>query len=122
MTNMILFGEKRAHERVSLKLPLRYRILDDTVPARHVKEIIQSESPSQTMDTSLGGLCVTQDGRLKPGQLVNLKLILTDMHETITAFADVVWANESAAGLKFLAVKQRDLDLLLEEFKNARVA
>jgi hypothetical protein len=35
---------------------------------------------------------------------------------------DVVWATSSMAGLKFLAVKEKDLELLSEQLKKILVA
>lgn len=120
--NQTLFGEKRAHERVPLRLPIRYRVLDEQVTARNVSEFAKSENLTQTLDTSLGGLCVSQDGQLKAGNLLNVKLTLPGHNEVITAFADVVWVKEFLAGLKFLAVKKQDLDLLTQQIKKVPAA
>ncbi len=120
--NQTLFGEKRAHERVPLKMRVRYRVLDEFVTARNVSDFTKSENQSQTLDTSLGGICVSQSGNLKPGNILNLKLILPNCDDVITAFADVVWANEILAGLKFLAVKDKDIALLNQQIHKVQVA
>jgi len=122
MSNQGLFAEKRAHERVQLKWPVKYRVLEEKVSAQNVAELAQSENLSQTVDTSLGGVCVAQDGRLSAGKLLNLKLLLPDNHEMITAFVDVVWATPTLAGLHFLAVKEKDLSLLSERLKSVQMA
>ena len=122
MTNQNLFSEKRAHERVHVKLLVRYRVLEEKEPARNIGELSLGENQSQTLDTSLGGLCVAQNGHLNAGNLLNLKLLLPTRNETITAFVDVVWATSSMAGLKFLAVKEKDLELLSEQLKKILVA
>lgn len=121
MTDQKKFEEKRAHERVPLKLPVRYRVLDEKDPPRNPAELAKSENQSQTLDTSLGGLCVAQDGRLSAGHILNLKLLLPGRNEMITAFADVVWATQSLAGLKFLAVREKDLELLSHQLKTIQI-
>jgi len=103
-------------------MPVRYRVLDEQINAQNVSEFSQSENVAQTIDTSLGGLCVSQNGQLKAGYLVNLKLSLPGRNEVITAFADVVWVKDLLAGLKFLAVKKQDLDLLTQQIKKVPVA
>ncbi len=122
MSDQNLFAEKRAFERVPLKMPVRYRVLEEKISAHNVSELTKSENQSQTLDTSLGGLCVAQDGRLSAGNLLNLKLLLPDRNETITAFVDVVWATDLLAGLKFLAVKKTDMDLLSQQLNRIHVA
>jgi PilZ domain len=117
-----LFAEKRAHERVPLKMPVRYRVLEENYSARNLNELSKNENQSQTLDTSLGGLCVAQDGRLITGNILNLKLLLPGRDEIITAFADVVWATQTLAGLHFLAVKEKDLELLSQQLKRIQVA
>jgi hypothetical protein len=59
------------------------------------------------------------DQALKLDSLLSLKITLPARTEVISAFAEVVWSNEKGAGLRFLAIKEQDINALAEHLKTA---
>jgi hypothetical protein len=49
---------------------------------------------------------------LNVGSILRLDISLPIKSSMISAFAEVVWANETGAGLHFLAMKEDDVETL----------
>ena len=107
-----MFMEKRIHPRVSVKIPLKYRVIEDQKELETVFERKKKEQTTRTMDVSLGGLYIVADQILNVGSILRLDISLPEKSVFISAFAEVVWANETGGGLHFLAMKEDDVEFL----------
>ncbi len=107
-----MFVEKRIHPRVSIKIPVKYRVIEDQKELETVFERKKREQTTRTMDVSLGGLYIVADQILNIGSILRLDISLPEKASLISAFAEVVWANETGGGLHFLAMKEDDAESL----------
>ncbi len=107
-----MFIEKRIHPRVSIKIPVKYRLIEDQKELDSVFERRKREQTSNTMDVSLGGLYIVAEQILKVGSILRLDISLPNRPALISAFAEVVWANETGGGLHFLAMREEDMEFL----------
>ena len=107
-----LFLDKRAHPRVPVKIPVQFRVMEDTKEISHVRELATKTKSAQTLDSSLGGMFVVADQALHLGNILSLKVMIPNKTLGLSAFAEVVWANATGAGLHFLAIKEEDLQSL----------
>jgi c-di-GMP-binding flagellar brake protein YcgR len=109
-----LFIERRVHPRISLRIPIQYRVIEDqneikTVQDRNVNE---QNKHSHTMDVSLGGLYLVADHVLPVGSLLRLEITFPKNSRIISAYAEVVWSNNTGGGLHFQAMKEEDEEAL----------
>jgi len=107
-----MFVEKRVHPRVSVKIPVKFRVIEDQKELETVFERRKKEQTTRTMDLSLGGLYIVADSVLNIGSILRLDISLPERSSLISAFAEVVWSNETGAGLHFLAMKEDDVENL----------
>lgn len=107
-----MFVEKRVHPRVSVKIPVKYRVIEDQKEIETVFERKKREQTTRTMDVSLGGLYIVADQLLNIGSILRLDISLPEKTSLVSAFAEVVWANETGGGLHFLAMKEDDAESL----------
>ena len=107
-----MFVEKRVHPRVSIKIPVKYRVIEDQKELETVFERKKKEQTTRTMDVSLGGLYIVADQMLNIGSILRLDISLPNRPSLISAFAEVVWSNETGGGLHFLAMKEEDVESL----------
>jgi len=107
-----MFIEKRIHPRVSVKIPVKYRLIEDQKELDSVFERRKREQTSNTMDVSLGGLYIVAEQVLKVGSILRLDISVPNRPSLISAFAEVVWANETGGGLHFLAMREEDVESL----------
>jgi c-di-GMP-binding flagellar brake protein YcgR len=107
-----MFVEKRIHPRVSVKIPVKYRVIEDQKELETVFERKKREQTTRTMDVSLGGLYIVADQILNIGSILRLDISIPEKSSLISAFAEVVWANETGGGLHFLAMKEDDAESL----------
>ena len=107
-----MFMEKRIHPRVSIKIPVKYRVIEDQKELETVFERKKREQTTRTMDVSLGGLYIVADQILNIGSILRLDISFPEKSSLISAFAEVVWANETGGGLHFLAMKEDDAESL----------
>ena len=107
-----MFVEKRIHPRVSVKIPVKYRIIEDQKEIDSVFERRKKEQTTKTMDVSLGGLYIVAESVLNIGSILRLDISVPAKASIISAFAEVVWANETGGGLHFLAMKEEDVESL----------
>ncbi len=112
MPDANMFVEKRIHPRVSVKIPVKYRVIEDQKELETVFERKKKEQTTRTMDVSLGGLYIVADTVLNIGSILRLDISLPAKASIISAFAEVVWANETGGGLHFLAMKEEDVEYL----------
>ena len=107
-----MFVEKRIHPRISIKIPVKYRVIEDQKEIESVFERKKKEQTTRTMDVSLGGLYIVAEQVLNVGSILRLDISLPDRTSMISAFAEVVWSNETGGGLHFLAMKEDDVEYL----------
>ncbi len=112
-----MFLDKRAHSRIPTKIPVSYRLMDDQEEIKNIRELGAKTKNAETLDTSLGGMYIVADQALKIGTLLSLKVSIPERMNPISAFAEVAWANETGAGIHFLAMKEEDLELLAAHLK-----
>jgi c-di-GMP-binding flagellar brake protein YcgR len=112
MPDANMFVEKRIHPRVSVKIPVKYRVIEDQKELETVFERKKKEQTTRTMDVSLGGLYIVADQILSVGSILRLDVSLPGKSALISAFAEVVWSNETGGGLHFLAMKEDDVESL----------
>jgi c-di-GMP-binding flagellar brake protein YcgR len=107
MTEKNAFIEKRTYRRISETIPVKYRLIEDpreliSLPERKEEKTVQCK------DISTGGLCVVTDQFVEVGSTLRLDISFPTIPHLISAYAEVVWADETGEGLKFLAIKEDD--------------
>jgi hypothetical protein len=107
-----MFVEKRVHPRVSVKIPVKYRIIEDQKELETVFERKKREQTTRTVDVSLGGLYIVAEQLMNVGSILRLDISIPEKNLLISAFAEVVWSNETGGGLHFLAMKEDDVETL----------
>jgi hypothetical protein len=107
-----MYVEKRVHPRVSVKIPVKFRVIEDQKEIETVFERRKKEQTTQTMDVSLGGLYIVADQLLNVGSILRLDISIPEKNGLVSAFAEVVWSNETGGGLHFLAMKEEDVEFL----------
>lgn len=107
-----MFIEKRVFPRISIKIPVKYRLIEDQKELDSVFERRKREQTTSTMDVSLGGLYIVAEQILKVGSILRLDISVPNRPDLISAFAEVVWSNETGGGLHFLAMREDDVESL----------
>ncbi|MCX6343565.1 MAG: response regulator [Armatimonadetes bacterium] len=79
---VIYRAQRRQHPRLPINMPVTYGVCDDDVP-RSFKEC-------ETMDISLGGLCLAMPEEALPGDMIHLELHPDGPQSVIHANAQVV--------------------------------
>lgn len=107
-----MFVEKRIHPRLSVKIPVKYRVIEDQKELESVFERKKREQTTRTVDVSLGGLYIVAEQSLNVGSILRLDISVPGKPALVSAFAEVVWSNETGGGLHFLAMKEDDVEIL----------
>jgi hypothetical protein len=107
-----IFTEKRLSPRVTVKIPVKYRLLKDKGEIESVLERRKKDQNAETIDVSLGGMYIVSEKRLEIGSVLHIEIALGDYKHTLKAFAEVVWANKTGGGLRFLTMKDEDVESL----------
>ena len=105
-----LFMEKRVYPRVSVKLPINYRVMQDENELHNIEEWRKTSKDAQSVDLSLGGMFISVDRALPMGSLLRFDVVIPKQTTPLAIFAEVVWTNVSGAGLRFLMVKPQDFE------------
>lgn len=118
MTDGKMFLEKRVHSRLLVKFSISYKILNaKEAEDRNNQERPEDHRSAESWDASLGGMYIISEGTLKPGDHLELKVSVPQGEKSLKALADVVWADHSGAGLRFVAMKEDEIKTL-ESFLN----
>ncbi len=107
-----LFMEKRMHPRVSVKLPINYRLMKDEGELQNIEEWRKTSKNAESVDLSLGGMFIAVDRALPMGSLLRFDVAIPQQTTPLAIFAEVVWTNVTGAGLRFLMIKPEDLEIL----------
>jgi hypothetical protein len=104
--------EKRIQPRISTKLQVKYRLLDEGTRLHLVQDRMQQERVTHTVDISLGGAFVLLEEKLDLGSVLRLSIKLPEDDLTVTAYAQVTWTNRTGCGLHFWSMKDSDREIL----------
>jgi len=114
MPDAKMFLDRRKHQRVQTSIPVRYRIVDDQKEIASLMERRRRDQQSTTIDLSEGGAYIATSELVGAGNLIRLEVKLPGALAPLSAFAEVVWANESGCGLRYLAMKDDDAKKMRE--------
>jgi c-di-GMP-binding flagellar brake protein YcgR len=112
MTDSNMFIERRAHPRVSLKIPVQFHLIDGDKEIESLVDRKKTAKSGISLDMSLGGIQLSSDTTLKLGHIMRVDFSVPNHHSLISAFAEVIWSNQSGAGLHFLTMKDSDFEVL----------
>jgi hypothetical protein len=107
-----IFLDKRAHDRILVRLPITFKVMDESTQEKEPQDGGKIQRDAQILDASLGGMYIISEEALKPGDHLNLKLFLHPKEDHLKILADVVWVDHSGAGLRFVAMEQEDVNKL----------
>lgn len=107
-----MFLEKRIHPRVAIKIPLRYRVIDDQKLLDTILDRKKKEKMSVTLDVSLGGLYLVADEDIPVSSILRLDFDIPGHTHVITSFTEVVRNTKNGVGLRFLAMSEMDANAL----------
>ncbi len=113
MTKSQAFLEHRAHQRVSVKVPIQFQILEK----REAMDKLQNVK-GITKDISLEGLFLRTAQDVKPGDVFRLEIPLPHQRRSLFAYAEVVWVKEGKmffkndVGLKLMLMPVEDQEAL----------
>ena len=100
--------ERRVHPRITVKIPIIFRVLDDQEEINNTFEWRKRVKHRHTLDVSLGGMCIMTDQPLPEGSILNLEITIPEAQGKLKAMAEVVWSNETGGGIRFLAMNEND--------------
>ncbi len=110
----ILF-EKRRHKRVSKKLKVQYRLLDDT--EEEALMIQKKKKTAESADISISGIQLICDERLENDSVIRIDIEIENKHP-LSTFAEVRWvkkdetAEKFRVGLEFLVIKEDHIRII----------
>jgi hypothetical protein len=118
--NAKAFLEHRTQERVSVKVPIQFRILEKR---EEMDKLHQQKGV--TKDISLQGLFIRTAQDIKPGDVFCLDIPLPDVKRHLFAYAEVVWVKpgklffKNDAGLKLMLMPVEDQEALKSYLEKA---
>jgi c-di-GMP-binding flagellar brake protein YcgR len=112
MQTATMFIERRNYPRIQVKVPIKYRVLDDQKEIQSLLERKEKEISTQTIDLSIGGLYIASEEKLLIGSILRLEMAFSENQKSLSAFAEVVWTNSSGGGVHFLAVQEENVEFL----------
>lgn len=104
--------EQRSNPRISVIIPVKYRVIEEPKEHETVTAFIKKQLTTKTADVSLGGLYIMADHVPNIDSVLALEISLPGNSSPIAAFAKVVWSNATGGGLHFLSIKNEDVDSL----------
>jgi c-di-GMP-binding flagellar brake protein YcgR len=107
-----MFVERRAHPRISVKVPVKYRLVQNQKEVASISKWREEEKHGQTLDISLGGMYVVMDQPLAKGDIIKSDITLPNRSNLMGVYAEVVWTNETGTGLHFLMIRDEDIEFL----------
>ena len=112
MTGANMFQEKRIYPRFPAEFQVKYRLIEEGVPAESIADLHKREINTQTQDISLGGMFIVANQRLDIGGILTFRCIFPRNLGSFSAFGEVVWVNGQGGGVHFLALKESDMNSL----------
>ncbi len=106
--------EKRAYARHPVKVPVKFRSGADEQVFQTMDDWRSAEQNGFTLDLSLGGMSLVSDHPLTVGEVLRFDVYLLDQKNKVSLYAAVRWVNEKNAGIRFIWVRPKDMDVLKE--------
>ena len=104
--------EKRGTPRFAIKVPIKYRLEQNKKVLQKIEDWRQTEKNAFTLDVSLGGMRIAVDQPLTLGDVLQFDIYLLDKSNVVSVYANVIRADKTSAGLKFLMMKDDERDAL----------
>ena len=103
MTDNKSYLEKRVHSRIPVKIPVQYRLVQDPKELENLKG-----QTALAKDVSLDGMFIKTAEAAKVGDVIRLDISVPEKSKQLFAFAEVVWVNETGAGLRLMLMASED--------------
>jgi hypothetical protein len=110
MEDAKMFIERRAYPRQEVNFPVKCCLVEDKKDIQNILEHSKKEMNATVRDISLGGMQIALEKPLKVGDIFVFEIHLPGLSdESLSACAEVVWANGNTGGLHFLLIGDADL-------------
>ncbi len=110
---------RRDNPRVSVKVPVKYLLMEDKKVLKKIEDWRESKKCGFTLDLSAGGMQLVADHDLAVGSVLEFKIYILDKVNVVTVYARVVWTHKSSAGFRFLLMKPAEMDALTSFLEKA---
>ena len=117
-----IFLDKRSHYRMLVKLPITFEVLSEQEKGKSLLEGDKVQWTAESWDASLGGMYIISNELLKPSDRLTLKMTLPHVENPLGILAEVVWADRSGAGLRFVSMSDADVQTLEQFLKGITVS
>ena len=104
--------ERRVQPRISIKIPIKYRLEKNKAVLKTIEEWRGSEKHAYTLDLSLGGMSIVMDQKVAVGTILCFEVFFLDAVNVMTIYAEVKWTDAGGIGLHFLMMKDTELEAL----------
>lgn len=97
--------EKRGSSRFPVKLPIQYRLIDNSEAEEKYKGKV-----ALGKDLSQDGifLKIAPDKEIRAGEVIRMEITLPEISKHLFAFAEVVWVNRLGAGIHLMLMPDED--------------
>jgi c-di-GMP-binding flagellar brake protein YcgR len=109
--------ERRGSPRISIKIPVKYRLERDEKVLKSIDDWRQAETNAYTLDVSLGGMQIAVDQSLKEGDVLQFDIPLLNKSKKVSVYANVIRTGRKSAGLQFLMMKDDEREALKAFFE-----
>jgi c-di-GMP-binding flagellar brake protein YcgR len=119
-----IFSEKRAHKRVSKKNTVAFEIISSPSKIKKTRKL-KERKIADYFNISAGGIGIVTDEDIFPEQIIEIEFVLEGKDKPVTAYARVKSSNyddkinKCRAGIEFLAIKEKDKDLIKNILKKS---
>lgn len=120
---MVAYSEKRIDPRAEINKEAKYKILSESDG-----EINFGYEQAKAKNISKGGLCLEVGRKLTEGNVIRIELPSLGDEKNIKAFCEVQWcrkensSDQYEAGLSFIALREDDVDYLVNFIDNQKRA
>ena len=104
--------DKRVNPRVPIKIPIKYRIMNEGGDFKGIEDWQKSEKSAYTLDMSLEGMRLAVDQPLPEGYVIKSVIYLLDNKTKISVYAEVAWAEPRGVGIHFLLMVNEEREAL----------
>jgi len=120
MPNAKMTMERRGSPRLSLQIPVKYRLERNEKVLQSIDDWRQTESNARTLDMSLGGMQIAVDPSLSVGDVLHFNVPLLNKSKSVNLYAKVIRTNKKNAGLQFLMMNDGEREALKAFFEFIR--
>jgi c-di-GMP-binding flagellar brake protein YcgR len=104
--------ERRGSPRLSMMIPVKYRLERDEKVLRGIEDWRSEENNALTLDMSLGGMQIAVDRSLAVGDVLHFDIHLLDKARNASVYAKVIRTGKGKAGLQFLMMNDGEREAL----------